>query len=145
MWHDITSPVTGEYSEYVRGALSKDVLIAYHDYSNTPETFRHTPRFLEAGMDFVTCPWEARGNISKGVEVAKENKLFGIMYTTWHSLFRSFGEVIYMGELAYGGYEELPTEIRRFHQAEIARKAMFSDGDYEIAGWSEKMTGPGLM
>ena len=145
MWHDIISPMTGEYSEYVRGALSKDVLIAYHDYSATPETFRHTPRFLDAGFEFVTCPWEGRANVGKGAEVALENKLFGVMMTTWHSLFRNFGEIVYMGEKVYGGYPDLPTQIRRFHQAEVARRALFTDGDYELAGWSEKMTGPGLM
>ena len=110
-----------------------------------PEAFQHTPRFIEAGFDFVTCPWEGRVNVGKAVEVAKENKIFGIMQTTWHSLFRNFGEIIYMGERAYGGYEDLPQEIRRFHQAEVARRAFFSDGDYEISGWSDKMTGPGLM
>ena len=67
------------------------------------------------------------------------------MMTTWHSLFRNFGEIVYMGEKVYGGYPDLPTEIRRFHQAEVARRALFTDGDYELAGWSEKMTGPGLM
>ena len=53
--------------------------------------------------------------------------------------------MVYMGEKVYGGYPDLPVQIRRFHQAEVARRALFTDGDYKIAGWSEKMTGPGLM
>ena len=36
-------------------------------------------------------------------------------------------------------------DIHRFYCASVARKAMPSCGEYLNSGWSEKMTGPGLL
>ena len=146
MWCDILCPNVGEFYEYAQEKLSKDILIVYYDYTRSlTDSFKRIDMFAESGFDFITGPWEGRENVKAAADKAKEYKVPGVMMTTWHSLFRNFGEIVFMGEQAYGGYPDLPVQIRRFHQAEMARKAMFSDGDYEIAGWSEKMTGPGLM
>ncbi|MDO5479191.1 MAG: family 20 glycosylhydrolase [Clostridia bacterium] len=146
MWCDILCPNVGEFYEYAQKKLSKDILIVYYDYTRSlVDSFKRIDMFAESGFDFITGPWEGRENVKAAADKAKEYKLPGVMMTTWHSLFRNFGEIVYMGEQAYGGYDDLPVQIRRFHQAEVARRAFFSDGDYKIAGWSEKMTGPGLM
>ncbi len=145
IWGDLVYTSVGEYWQYTRENLSKDIVVVYYDYTRSADAFIHIPKIIDAGFDLLTGPWEGRENVKAAAERTKEYNVFGVMMTTWHSLFRNFGEIVYMGEQAYGGYDDLPVQIRRFHQAEVARRAFFSDGDYKIAGWSEKMTGPGLM
>lgn len=125
-------------------ALDKRILIADWQYSRHGETWATSKALRAQGFEVVCCPWDDKKNINEAVETVKENELFGILHTTWHTLHKGFREMIYAGCLAYGIKDKSVETVRRFYCAELARKAMPACGDFAKCGWSEKMTGPGL-
>ena len=150
IWHDMMLSEE-EFNGYVATSnksvsdilinnLDKDLLIADWQYTPHGETWRTSKKFVEHNFDVVCCPWDNRKNITEAVNTVTTNKLFGIIHTTWHTLFKGFKEMIYAGVVSYGTEKENYTS----YSASVARKALPSGGEYEKCGWSEKMIGPGL-
>ena len=72
------------------------------------------------------------------VKTAREQKLAGIMHTTWHTLTRGF---FYVAMAAMGGYEDITACDKRkvrTQSAALLRKVMPVHGDYDKAGWSKE-------
>ncbi len=154
LWHDMllsksafpgyvanSEDATATYLMY---ALDKRILIADWQYDRHGEVWATSKALREKGFAVVCCPWDDKKNIDEALETVKENGLFGILHTTWHTLHKGFREMIYAGCAAYGIRDKSVETVRRFYCAELARKAMPAHGEYEKCGWSEKMTGPGL-
>jgi len=129
---------------YLISALDKRILIADWQYDRHGEVWATSKALREKGFEVVCCPWDDKKNIDEALETVKENELFGILHTTWHTLHKGFREMVYAGCAAYGIKDKSVNDVRRFYCAELARKAMPAHGAYEKCGWSEKMTGPGL-
>jgi len=153
MWHDMLLS-KDEFPEYVASSsknvsdiliknIDKNIIIADWHYSCHNETWKSSTKLKENNFDVTCCPWDNRQNITEALETITSNNLYGIIHTTWHTLFKGFREMIYAGVVSYGTEENL-NDIRRFYCANVARKALPSYGEYEKCGWSDKMTGPGL-
>ncbi len=154
MWHDMLLS-KNEFEGYVATSnekvsaaimknIDKNILIADWQYSCHNETWITSKKFKENGFDVVCCPWDNKKNITEAVDTVTSDKLYGIIHTTWHTLFWGFREMIYAGVVSYDISTKNLDDIHRFYCASIARKALPSYGEYEKCGWSEKMTGPGL-
>lgn len=154
MWHDMLLS-KNEFKGYVAQSnekvsdillknIDKSILIADWQYECYGEIWRTSKKLKEKGFDVVCCPWDNKQNITEAVDTVISNKIYGIIHTTWHTLFRGFSKMIYAGVISYGTSEKNIDNIDRFYCASVARKALPSCGEYEKCGWSEKMTGPGL-
>ena len=153
IWHDMLVSETEfegyvatsskEISDVLMKNIDKSIIIADWQYSCHDESWKTSKKFKENNFDVVCCPWDKRQNIA--IDTVTSNKLYGIIHTTWHTLFRGFREMIYAGVVAYGTDNENLKDIHKFYCAHLARMAMPSNGEYEKCGWSEKMTGPGLV
>lgn len=154
MWHDMLLP-KNEFEGYVATSnekvsaaimknIDKNIIIADWQYWTHDENWRTSQKLKENGFDVICCPWDNKQNINEAMNTVNSNKFFGIIHTTWHTLFKGFREMIYAGVVSYGTTKENLDDIHRFYCASAARKALPSYGEYEKCGWSEKMTGPGL-
>ena len=154
LWHDMllsknefpdyVASSNDEVSEIFINNLDKEIIIADWQYSCHNETWKTSKKFKENKFNVVCCPWDNKQNINEAINTVTENNLYGIIHTTWHTLFNGFKEMIYSGVVSYDTNEEDFNRIYQFYAASVARKAMPSYGEYEKCGWSEKMTGPGL-
>lgn len=155
MWHDMllskkefegyVATSNEKVSELLMKNIDKSIIISDWQYSCHNETWKTSEKFKENGFDVVCCPWDNKKNINEAIDTVVSNHLYGIIHTTWHSLFKGFREMIYAGAVAYDENKKNMDNIRRFYCAEVARKALPSYGEYKKCGWSEKMTGPGLI
>lgn len=155
IWHDMMLPkeeYTDDYfansdknvSEILMNSLDKNILIADWQYSVHNGTWRSSKAFRDNGFEVVCCPWDKEQNIDEAVQTVTENELFGIIHTTWHTLYRGFREMVYAGAVSYGLKDQHPDDVLRFYCASVVRKVTPSGGKYEKCGWSPIMLGPGL-
>lgn len=154
MWHDMLlsqeefegyyATSSSKISDILIQNIDKNIIIADWQYSCHGRTWETSQKFKENGFDVVCCPWDNKQNIIEAVDTVTTNKLYGIIHTTWHTLFRGFREMIYAGVVSYNTIKDSLDDIHRFYCASVARKALPAYGEYEKCGWSEEMTGPGL-
>ena len=154
IWHDmlLSKEDCPEYTanshkavaDKLLNILDRDIIIADWQYTPRHDVWKSSKLFKEHGFDVICCPWENLQSIKEAINTSREENLHGIIHTTWHTLFRGFGEMIYSGVLSYGNPTGTFDETYRYYSASVARKALPSHGEYEKSGWSEKMTGAGL-
>jgi hypothetical protein len=153
IWHDMflshedcpgyVANASKEVSDIVLAKLDKSFIVADWQYDRHKETWKTSPKFSKDGFDVVCCPWHTMENVQEAVATIKENNLYGIIHTTWHTLYTGYRELVYAGILSWGKQYGFGDAFR-FYCAEISRKVLFTGGVYEDAGWSDKMVGPGL-
>ena len=105
--------------ECLRGVPTKDAL----------------PLIKEAGFDVLSCPWQNTRGIENCVKTVIDNRLFGVMHTTWHTLSASYPQVLRTALLAVQG-DYGHTQKLHPYAAALLRKVYFAEGDYRRAGWS---------
>lgn len=155
MWHDMllshqefegyVANSKKEISDAIIKSLDKNIIIADWQYACHNETWKTSKKFKENNFDVVCCPWDNAQNINEAVDTVVSNELYGIIHTTWHTLFTGFTKMIYAGVASYTSNKEIRSDANMFYCAAVVRKALPSCGEYEKCGWSEKMTGPGLV
>ncbi len=127
-----------EVEEYLLDHLSRDIIIADWQYDSPEAPVETVSVFQNKGFDCLLCPWD-KGvhHIKAAISTVTDQKLNGIMHTTWHTLSKGFP---YVTLVAVGGFESLEEytfrEIRAF-SASLLRKVMPVNGNYEMAGWSK--------
>lgn len=151
MWHDMLisktefegyyANSTPEIADFLINSIDKNIIIADWQYSVHNESWPTSKKFKDYGFDTVCCPWDNSENINEAIKTVNENELFGIIHTTWHTLYLGFYQMVYAGTVAYNIDDK---NSPMHYSAHVARMAMPSDGEYENCGWSEKMVGPGL-
>ncbi|MBQ4528015.1 MAG: family 20 glycosylhydrolase [Clostridia bacterium] len=155
IWHDMmlsrdeaegyVANASTDFAKTFRDNLTREIIIADWQYGVHNEPWKSSPVFKNEGFDVVCCPWDNHNNINDAIDTVNENKLFGIIHTTWHTLFKGYSRLVYAGMMSYNSEYKSVCEINFAYSAHVARKAMPSAGDYEKSGWSEKMMGPGLV
>lgn len=124
--------------------LDKDILIADWQYHLTCDVWKSSVALRDAGFDVICCPWDNPANVHAAITNVREQGLFGMMHTTWHTLAKGLPVMLYAGRTAYSNDAEIHRKELRFFAAEVVRRVMPANGIYEDAGWSEKVVGPGL-
>lgn len=124
--------------QYMLQHLSRKVLIADWQYHAKEYPVETAGVFTRAGFDCLLCPWdEGDAQMKAVVKTVREQKLAGIMHTTWHTLTRG---LFYVTMAAMGGYEDITAcdkRVVRTQSAALWRKVMPVHGDYDKAGWSK--------
>lgn len=124
--------------------LDRDIIIADWQYRLTCDVWKSSTSLKEAGFDVICCPWDTQANARSAIVNVNTQGLFGMMYTTWHTLAQGFPIMLYAGRAAYDGEVDVKPKEVRFSAAETVRHVLPAQGVYEDAGWSEKVVGPGL-
>ncbi len=155
MWHDMLLAhedfdgyiATSEkkVSEILMKNLDRNFIIADWQYSCHGEKWRTSQKLKENGFDVLCCPWDNAANINEAIDTAKGEKLYGIIHTTWHTLHRGFREMVYAGKASFDINDNEKNDILKFYCASVARKVLPAAGVFEKSGWSDKMTGAGLV
>lgn len=121
--------------------LNKKIIIADWQYWVHESPVETALIFKEAGFDTILCPWDEKADphsIDACCDTAIENKLFGIMHTTWHTLAFGMPDITKCSELCLG--IKNPENTHKYYgprTASLLRKVYFVDGDYEKSGWSQ--------
>lgn len=132
--------------------LSRDLIIADWHYRAKVAPWQSSLSFRDLGFDVLCCPWDETDNIVAALNTVVGENLFGMMQTTWHTMFyNAYCNSLYMGAALWKGTSNIypgysvhyPGKAIRMHAAKISRKVCFADGDFEKTGWSKDMMGPG--
>lgn len=125
-----------ETEQFMVGLLDKRILIADWHYTATEAPVESYEVFKKAGFDSVMCPWD-RGvtQMLAITETIKQNDLFGLLHTTWHTLTTGMYAVSLAAIECFGSFGTRSRTGLRTHTAELWRKVLPVEGDYEMAGW----------
>lgn len=155
IWHDMLAS-SEEFPGYFANSdknvadmlvnkLNKNFVIADWQYIVKNEIWKTSQKLKENGFDVVCCPWNEVKNVEEATETAINGNFYGIIQTTWHTLNSDcFRQMIYSGMLSYGIDKKDARDIRAFYCANLARKVMPSNGEYEKSGWSKRMISNGF-
>jgi hypothetical protein len=133
---------SAEAEEYMLSRLSRDIVIADWQYDVTESPVETADVFTNAGFDCLLCPWDRGNNQIRAVfKTIHSLHLFGVLHTTWHTLYHGMPYVVVA---AKGGYENVYENVDacsrervRTHTAALLRKVLPSGGDYEKSGWKK--------
>lgn len=120
--------------------LDRRIVIADWQYEYRNNYNPTTGIFLSRGFDTLTCPWFDPENARSLANNAKTMGAFGVLITTWNSLFRYLRRAGYFGAVAWCSEDpEKPslTDGSYTEVAAILRKVYNSDGDFNRSGWRE--------
>ena len=127
---------TVNVSDKILASLDKNIIVADWQYAIHNENWKTSEFFKNCGFDVLCCPWDNHQNIDEAISTIKENKTFGLIQTTWNTLFVGFRQMIIAGIASNGVHEGVD---HTDYAANVTRKALPSKGNYEKSGWSEYM------
>lgn len=127
LWHDMLIKPEGDFKGYVANGndstaglldkLPKEMIICDWQYDKPREKERWpTMRFFkEKGFDVIACPWNnPAGMVSQGALV-RDEKLFGILCTTWHHFYGDkMFQMLAVGARAAWGTERAGMTLEHF-------------------------------
>ena len=121
--------------------IPKETVLVDWNYDST-EFPMPTSKYLSGKThhDVMIAPWDKTGNINAAIDTAKEWALFGVMMTTWHSMFISASSILHaahrMGCTRTPWLNTEDGELDKSETASILRKLSFEGpNSYEDAGW----------
>ena len=132
---------SAEAANYFISRLDKSLVIADWQYNSNEAPVETAFVFLEAGFDTLICPWDrSLPRLNSCVKTAKENNMFGIIHTTWHTL--SFGApfILLASVNCFEDNPDYDSYKSQTYSAALMRKVMPSEGAYERSGWSKRQT-----
>lgn len=129
---------TAESEQYMLGRLSRALIIADWQYDAKQSPVETASVFAQAGFDCLLCPWDRGADqMNSIISTVKEQKLMGVLHTTWHTLSKG---TPYVTHAAVGSFEGIDACVPRrilTNTAALLRKVLPADGDYEKSGWSK--------
>ena len=90
------------------------------------------------GHDCIGAPWLDKDNYTAHINTVAENKMFGLMLTTWHTLRENMPGILGCAEKCGAHTFEWGKEILTYEKtATLLRRVSFEGNTYEAAGWSK--------
>ncbi len=119
--------------------LDRKIIMADWQYHAQYFPIETSEVFTKAGFDCLLCPWdEGRAQMNAAVATVKEQKLMGMMHTTWHTLSAGMAYVLLAAVGDTVAEDSLFFQHVRTNAASLLRKSAPVNGDYHRAGWSKK-------
>ena len=145
MWMDMCLPSMGSgYFTFAKDSeatallesLNPETIAVDWQYDIKQSPLKSSVYLKDKGCTVVCAPWYDYSNITAHIETIKENNLFGVMLTTWHTLYEKIpsilncakkcGSVTFDWSGISGDGEEVAT---------LLRKVAFEDRTYTEYGW----------
>ncbi len=136
--HLYTLSPNKEAADDLLARISKNILIADWQYEPKKAPVETAAVFTEAGFDCMLCPWDLGLEPTKAcAATVKEQALFGLLHTTWHTLSTGMP---YVSLAAKSGFEDISGADRtalRTATAALLRKIFSANGDYRKSGFAK--------
>ena len=127
-----------EAADDLLARISKHILIADWQYEPQKAPVETAAVFTRAGFDCMLCPYDmGMAPMRACTATAKDQALFGLLHTTWHTL--STG-IPYVSLAAKGCFEDISDTNRNATQtatAALLRKIFPVGGDYRKSGFAK--------
>ena len=132
---------TGEKEEVeaLRNATAKSSVFVDWQYSCVEAPIPSSLSLKNCGRDIMGAPWYNEHNYRAHIQTVKDNDMFGLMLTTWHTLKYHMGSILGCahdcGAVTFpwsefsGSTEETATLLRR---------VSFEGNSYADCGWSKE-------
>ena len=128
-----------ECAEYLRGRISRDIIIADWQYNVEYAPVETALTFKNAGFDCMLCPWDRKPqNLNSCLTTLKENGLYGLIHTTWHTLSSGTHYVTAAAVGCFGENVARPYSYFVTKTAALMRRVYPVNGDYRKSGWAKK-------
>ncbi len=118
--------------------IHKSAIFVDWQYDVTESPISTSLYYKDKGLDIIGAPWLNPKNGKAHIDTVSENGLFGVMLTTWHTLFKEIDNLIPFTK-EFGG--TLPWFYEGNNATTVAallRNLMPWDGNYEHAGYSKR-------
>ena len=152
MWMDMLLPPMGDgYFTFARPDEADDLINAINpatvavdwQYDVNTAPLKSTLYLKDKGFDVMGAPWFNYGNIKAHVATVYDNKLFGIMETTWHTIPTKIHAIVFCakncGAVTFDWANTGDTSLMLFGEetATLLRKVAFEELSYELCGWKK--------
>ena len=131
---------TPENAEKMIAAIPKDTVIADWHYDVLEAPIQTSIYLKEKGFRVLGAPWFQDPNCQAHVDTIRDNQLFGLMVTTWHTLAEKMPHIM-TDALMFGAHQSpwsgtSRTKIRT-ELGTLLRKVCYVNGDYKEAGFTD--------
>lgn len=128
---------TKEAAAHMTGKLNKSIIAADWQYECYEFPVETSLSLKNSGFNTLLCPWSVKYyNVEACAKTVRENDLFGIMHTTWHTLKSGTPYIYKVAEECWGTHENEAWSSYAVKTAEVLRKVYPTGGDYKKSGWS---------
>ena len=134
--YDSSYEIYGKEEYKIRPYLPRDIIMADWQYSKTEE-FKTSVDLAADGFDVVCCPWKNPLNVVAAVDTVKNNSLFGVIGTTWHTLPHMQWLIPKISDKMWGDSTLSDQEYHLYCSYNV-RRCVPAKGDYDKAGFVEK-------
>lgn len=117
--------------------IDKSTILVDWQYDVTKAPISTSLYYKDKGFDIIGAPWLNIQNGKAHIDTVSQNGLFGVMLTTWHTLFKDIENLIPFAE-------ELGAKLPWFYEgvsstatATLLRCLLPSQGSYEKSGYSK--------
>lgn len=121
--------------------LPKDIVVCDACYGEPRDSYPMLEHFLSRGYDVITCPWNNLEGIRRQSAYARQNRIFGLLQTTWHRFGGTeFADM--MLEASFGAWSDRSALFRNDARLEFAthwRECTHDAGirDFAEAGYTD--------
>lgn len=128
-----------EAAKRLRESTSKSTVFVDWQYDCFDTPIPSLYSLKDCGRDVMGAPWFNEKNYVAHIDTIKQNGLFGIMFTTWHTLRDKMRSVVNCAhKLGASMYDWTGKETYRSQTAVMFRKVSFEGNDYKSSGWAVK-------
>ncbi|MBE6651072.1 MAG: hypothetical protein E7613_07140 [Ruminococcaceae bacterium] len=120
-------------------ALSKNTVMVDWQYNIKTAPIPSTVDLAIHGYDLIGAPWYNPDNYKAHVKTVADNKLFGVMLTTWHTLKDYMPSILGCAK-EMGAVSHVWSEYSGLHEecATLLRRVSFEGNTYTDSGWSKE-------
>lgn len=123
-------------AEYFTENLNKTIITADWQYKCKKAPVETSLKLKECGFETLICSWDRSIEESMAcINTAKDNDLFGILHTTWHTLSEGCWYITKIAKECWNSENKMVPDCYVTETASLMRKIYFAEGDYNKAGW----------
>ena len=139
VYRDCSGRGTPEEVAELRSRTAPSTVLVDWQYDCYEGPIESSIALKNCGRPIMCAPWYEKKNYMAHIETAKEYDLFGVMFTTWHTLNENMPSILSFAQncgadtSAWSEYSwELP------ETAALIRRISFEGSDYINAGWGKQ-------
>ena len=119
-------------------ALAKSSVMVDWQYNIKTAPIPSTVDLAAYGYDMIGAPWYDAANYKAHVQTVRDNNLFGVMLTTWHTLKDYMPSILGCAK-EMGAVSHVWSEYSGLHEetATLLRRVSFEGNSYTDSGWSK--------
>lgn len=126
-----------EKADYMLSILNPQIIIADWQYDAKTAPVETALTISAAGHAVMLCTWDRGDAVGDAcISTIRNNNLYGLIHTTWHTLTDGMSQVSRMAALCWQSEKQSEYAWQyHFATAAMMRKISFVNGDYRTAGW----------